>query len=647
MENLRKIPKVVYGLIVIALVIVAILYAMFSILGVFIGSATLILILFCLSTLISKFLIFPGSFRLWRYWWQSLLETELSTNFLAHIHELKFALELLQSSSNLLHIKKNADQLQESLEILNVLVNSYESIESSDLTPSQLSFLQKMKEVYKDLNETILIFSQKSVNLLTAMSSTQDYDWSNVTFEDFPENISLKNTISSFTVLENFVQSYSQLKFPFKLIQEGIFTNLNLLRLILSSSAHCEQYWVPSGEGQIDCVILKTEETMEKPPIMIFCNPNGGLYEYACYQNNWLEYYLALGIDLCLWNYRGYGRTKGKANSGSLKTDVQAVYDFVTKVKMYSKIGVHGESIGGVPASYLASKNDISFLFADRTFSSLEHLVTSRVKVPKQLFKFLTKWDDNTSQDFITANCYKILSCDSKDEIIPDSASLKNGISQSFNCNSLDNSSISELLEAILNINKYSKHFKLNDSSLDNYKESYILVGKESEAIEDETVTSVAFKIFKGLEIDAGGTLLIDVKSVKELEDWVRVIQTWGSFMPIGSNYLGKDKAYQKIQASIEIMGKVFRDNEFIVNNSVIGLCRQAKFLKTGLEKILKCLENFHRSNTEELTIRDEDGNEIYHAGYLVPVNCGHNGKFSDEEREMVKYHLRQVKFIS
>lgn len=646
MENLRKIPKIVYASIIIGIILLGILYIWFSILGFFIGSGLLILILFCLVSLISKFLIFPGSFKLWRFWWQSLLENELSSNFLAHIHELKYALELLQNTSNLLHIKKNSNQLQESLEILNVLINSYKSIPSSDLTPSQSAFQEKMEEVLKYLNETILIFSQKSVNLLTAMSSTEDYDWNNVTFEDFPENQSLKSTISAFTLLETFVQTFSQLKFPFKLIQEGIFTNLNLLRIILNTTAHCEQYWVPSEEGQVDCVILKSEENIENPPIIIFCNPNGGLYEYACYQNNWLEFYLSLGIDLCLWNYRGYGRTKGKPNSSSLKTDVQAVYDFLVKVKSYKQIGAHGESIGGVSAAFLASKNEIGFLFADRTFANLEKLVSSRVAVPKEIFKCLTKWTDDTTNSFVTANCYKILACDIKDEIIPDQASLKNGISLVYNCNQLDNSSLSEFLEAILNVCKYAKQFKGLDSSLENYKESYILVGKESEVLEDDSITSVAFKIFKGLEVDAGGIHLSDVKTESELQNWVRVIQTWGSFLPIGSNFVGKDKAIQKIRASAELMGTIFRENEFIVNNSVIGLCRQAKFLKTGLEKVLKCLENFNRTNTEELTIRDDDGNEMYHAGYLVPVTCGHSGKYSEEERDMVRYHLKQVKFI-
>jgi hypothetical protein len=589
--------------------------------------------------------MFPGSFKLWRFWWQSILEQELCSNFLAHLHELKIALELLQKSSNLLHIKKNAIQLQESLEIFNVLINSYKNIAKNELTPYQSTFHDKMVHVFQSLTETTAIFSDKSDNLLNALANSSEYDWTNVTFEDFPENLTLKTTINSFLSLETFISRFQQVKFPMKFMQEGIFTNLNILRLILHSTARCEQYFVKSEEGEVDCVIVKGEESQEDTPIVIFCNPNGGLYEYAVYQNNWLEFYLSLGIDFCMWNYRGYGRTRGSPTSHGIRTDVQAVFDFLTKVKMYSRVGVHGESIGGVPAAFLASRNEIAFLFADRTFSSLEQLVTGRGLVPKEVFRCVTKWNDNTSKLFIASNCYKILSCDTRDEIIPEPASLKTGVSLAYNCNELDRESLRELLEGILNVCKYTKQFKSNDSSIEN-RESYVLVGKESEIIEDDAVTAVAFKVFKGLEVDAGGVALSEVKTEEQLSSWVRVIQTWGSFLPIGSNFVGKDKAMQKMRNSIDLMTEVFRDNEFNVNSNIIGLCRQARFLKAGMTKVLKCLENFNRSSTEELTIRDDDGNEIYHAGYLIPLNCGHSGKYSEEEKDMVKFHLKQVKFI-
>ena len=44
----------------------------------------------------------------------------------------------------------------------------------------------------------------------------------------------------------------------------------------------------------------------------------------------------------------------------------------------FARVGVHGESLGGTVACHLARKLDVDFLFADRTFSSLDSVVRSK-----------------------------------------------------------------------------------------------------------------------------------------------------------------------------------------------------------------------------------------------------------------------------
>ena len=47
----------------------------------------------------------------------------------------------------------------------------------------------------------------------------------------------------------------------------------------------------------------------EEPATVIFCNPNACFYEYLAYQTEWVDYYHSLGVNLVIWNYRGYGRS--------------------------------------------------------------------------------------------------------------------------------------------------------------------------------------------------------------------------------------------------------------------------------------------------------------------------------------------------
>lgn len=192
---------------------------------------------------------------------------------------------------------------------------------------------------------------------------------------------------------------------------------------------------------------------------------------------------------------------------------------------MYERIGAHGESIGGMVACSIAKNNDLCFLFADRTFSSLTELVNSRIRlVNKTCFFCISRWNDCCCEDFIEAGCYKVLSCDPKDEIIPEKSSLKAGVLALQNCFQLEKEIFVNFLDAILSVSDLIR--KLNphnaksqrDSSEITHNSMYISIGKEMDLMDDEEVTSILFKIFKALEIDAGGVCLFDVGNENELK---------------------------------------------------------------------------------------------------------------------------------
>jgi hypothetical protein len=111
-----------------------------------------------------------------------------------------------------------------------------------------------------------------------------------------------------------------------------------------------------------------------------------------------------------------------------MKIDCQAVFNYVKIERRCARVGVHGESLGGAVASYMASKFDVTFLFADRTFSSLADVAQyGFFRAIKPVFRLI--YDDfNTTRDFAMARCYKVLSSDPMDTAIPDLASLKTGI---------------------------------------------------------------------------------------------------------------------------------------------------------------------------------------------------------------------------
>ncbi len=53
------------------------------------------------------------------------------------------------------------------------------------------------------------------------------------------------------------------------------------------------------------------QKSKQNHPTMIFCNPNAGFAEFFQYQSDWLDYYVNMGINVFVWNYRGFGLSEG------------------------------------------------------------------------------------------------------------------------------------------------------------------------------------------------------------------------------------------------------------------------------------------------------------------------------------------------
>jgi len=145
-------------------------------------------------------------------------------------------------------------------------------------------------------------------------------------------------------------------------------------------------------------------------------------------QSEWLEYYTNLGINLVIWNYRGYGRSKQGCKLlriQNIQKDGEYVYQYVKSNLVRGKIGIHGESMGGSIASYIAMKCDLNFAFIDRTFSSISHIAFwgLKFKAAARLFNCLTLgWHDNGLRNFksISNQTYTLFGADPEDTIIMD-----------------------------------------------------------------------------------------------------------------------------------------------------------------------------------------------------------------------------------
>jgi len=245
-----------------------------------------------------------------------------------------------------------------------------------------------------------------------------------------------------------------------------LFGHIKQLGIVLKRQFAADHYWVKSADGtKLDCMFFKTnvmprigdEIDDKKKPTFIICNSNAMFYQQMCHASHtfYLKFFLDKGVNVFTWNYRAYGRSRGTPTPDSLKTDIEAIYNFMrNEMGITGKIGVYGRSLGGIPASYISAKVDMAII--DRSFSSTSAMAywKYRGKFAEMLFKVGTcGWQVQNDYNFIQSalpgdnnddskqdnelmpakkqkKCYKVISVDKNDDIVDIQASLMFGVAE-------------------------------------------------------------------------------------------------------------------------------------------------------------------------------------------------------------------------
>ncbi|MBI5763792.1 MAG: alpha/beta hydrolase [Planctomycetes bacterium] len=104
-------------------------------------------------------------------------------------------------------------------------------------------------------------------------------------------------------------------------------------------------------------------------PVVVFFHGNAEIIDYL---DEIVLPYRQLGMSVYLPEYRGYGRGKGRPSEAVILVDALRFYDELIKRPDVdrSRIVLHGRSLGGGPATYLASQRPAKALVLQSVFTS-------------------------------------------------------------------------------------------------------------------------------------------------------------------------------------------------------------------------------------------------------------------------------------
>ncbi|MFH1799760.1 MAG: alpha/beta hydrolase [Candidatus Omnitrophota bacterium] len=125
-----------------------------------------------------------------------------------------------------------------------------------------------------------------------------------------------------------------------------------------------------------------------------------------------------LGLSVFIFDYRGYGKSRGTPSEAGFYRDADAAYEYLTKKRGLSagQVVLYGESIGGAVAVDLASRKEVKALVTEETFSSVKDMAPLILRwVPP--FVFGSKFDSLSK--IRNVRCPKLILHSPDDEIVP------------------------------------------------------------------------------------------------------------------------------------------------------------------------------------------------------------------------------------
>ncbi|MCG2704169.1 MAG: alpha/beta hydrolase [Candidatus Omnitrophica bacterium] len=101
---------------------------------------------------------------------------------------------------------------------------------------------------------------------------------------------------------------------------------------------------------------------------VIFCHGNGGNISHRLEK---IDFFHRLGVNMFIFDYRGYGKSKGHCSEPGLYADAKAAYEYVRRGFKQEHVIIYGESLGGAVAVDLAAKEKIDGLILESTFTNV------------------------------------------------------------------------------------------------------------------------------------------------------------------------------------------------------------------------------------------------------------------------------------
>jgi len=149
---------------------------------------------------------------------------------------------------------------------------------------------------------------------------------------------------------------------------------------------------------------------------VLFCHGNGGNMMHRLDSINILY---NLGLNCFIFDYRGYGSSRGKTSEEGTYLDAMAAYEWLTEKKkiLPENIIIFGRSLGGSIAARLAAKLEAKALIIESAFTS--YVDIGRKFYPYMPVRWFARFSYRTIDYVRNIRCPVMIIHSRNDEVVP------------------------------------------------------------------------------------------------------------------------------------------------------------------------------------------------------------------------------------
>lgn len=180
-----------------------------------------------------------------------------------------------------------------------------------------------------------------------------------------------------------------------------------------------QEYFIPTDKNEHLNAILFKSPLAAKGLILYFHGNDGNLQRWGNYATD----FTSKGFDILMVDYRGYGKSEGKATEDLLYKDALTIWSWLSGNLDYDRKIIYGRSLGAAVASNLATRVTPEVLILETPFHDATGPVTRLLGPWLNIFPL--KYRFSNIKHLSKVNCDVYIFHGTEDLIVPYESALK------------------------------------------------------------------------------------------------------------------------------------------------------------------------------------------------------------------------------